>query len=64
MSMKNSKNRERKNSSSIIYKFLIFMFIANIYLSGASIGYIISTTVLLYISLDIIRDKKRKSPLS
>jgi len=61
----NLKNIKRENDITTIYNFLILMFIANIYVSGVSIGHIILVTVLLFIFLNMARvDKKGKLPLS
>lgn len=58
--MKNSKDGKRENDITTIYKFLILIFIANIYISGVSIVHIILMTVLLFIFLNMVRTYKKK----
>lgn len=43
------------NDGDTVYKFLILIFIINVYASGMNIWYIVSMIILLFISLKVIR---------
>lgn len=52
--MKRLKDIKQEYDVTIVYKFLILIFMFNMYVSGINIGYIILMAVLLFISLKIM----------
>ena len=45
----------KNNDIITIYKFLILLFVINVFISGINFGYIVLMIVLLFIYIDIIR---------